>query len=769
MTAEELARILRAKRTGEEWIARCPAHDDKNPSLSIGEGEDGRVLIKCHAGCKIEDICEAEGLHIGDLFPKREGGRAPPPEKRSTPQPADSTGLLEPTTFPRDGLSLAEYAVSKRLPTKFLQSLGLTEITYDRSPAVRIPYVGEDGLEKAVRFRIAPSGDRFRWRKNSKPVLYGLDQLSKARQLGHIALVEGESDCHTLWYHSIPAVGLPGASSWNEQRDAGHFEGIETVYVVVEPDSGGEKVLGSLSRSSLRDRVKLVHLPEKDASALHLRSPQEFKRTWDDACQKAKPWSSLQAEIAERKQEAHWTECSSLACKPDILFEFDRALDELGLAGERRAAKIIFLALVSRLLDRPVSVAVKGPSSGGKSHLVQTVLNFFPPQAYYSLTGLSDRALAYGNEPLQNRFLVIYEAAGMSSEMATYLMRSLLSENCVRYETVEKTNEGLKSRTIERQGPTGLLTTTTQLGLHPENETRLLSLTITDTQEQTQAVFHSLAKQGSRPPFDYLKWHAFQQWMALQQSSVIIPYAEALATLVLPVHTRLRRDFKMLLSLICAHALVHQASREKDSDGNIIAAFDDYRVVHELFADLLATGVNQIVKPEVREVVDAVASLGGQDSKEVRQKELAEHLKLDKSAISRRVRDAVSCGYLDNLEERKGRPAKLVLGEPLPADQEVLPSPEALSLAAKRMHGCTLSAGNTAPYPHVGEFQAHQSNKILVEFSEGESAPPPAPNPHSLPANSLMPQKLTTATLSKKADRLEATELPQKNSWRVVL
>src|SRR2546430_2242009 len=82
-----------------------------------------------------------------------------------------------------------------------------------------------------------------------------------------------------------------------------------------------------------------------------------------------------------------------------------------------------------------------------------------------------ERALADPEEPLQHRVLVIYEAAGLGSDFASYLVRSLLSEGRVRYETVEKTRDGLKPRLIERDGPTGLLVTTTSVSLHPENET----------------------------------------------------------------------------------------------------------------------------------------------------------------------------------------------------------------------------------------------------------------------------------------------------------
>ena len=61
---------LEAVRTSDDrnWIARCPAHDDRNPSLSVGVGAEGRVLLKCHAGCSTLDIVSALGLQVRDLF-----------------------------------------------------------------------------------------------------------------------------------------------------------------------------------------------------------------------------------------------------------------------------------------------------------------------------------------------------------------------------------------------------------------------------------------------------------------------------------------------------------------------------------------------------------------------------------------------------------------------------------------------------------------------------------------------------------------------------
>ncbi|HTV75695.1 MAG TPA: hypothetical protein VMD57_01765, partial [Candidatus Baltobacteraceae bacterium] len=55
-------------RNGDGWIAKCPAHDDQNPSLSIRQGDDGRTLLKCFAGCTADSICAALNLTTADLF-----------------------------------------------------------------------------------------------------------------------------------------------------------------------------------------------------------------------------------------------------------------------------------------------------------------------------------------------------------------------------------------------------------------------------------------------------------------------------------------------------------------------------------------------------------------------------------------------------------------------------------------------------------------------------------------------------------------------------
>ena len=63
------------KARGKGWVALCPAHPDRQPSLSVDESKDGKVLLKCFAGCSCQAIVAAVGLKVADLFPGRGRGK----------------------------------------------------------------------------------------------------------------------------------------------------------------------------------------------------------------------------------------------------------------------------------------------------------------------------------------------------------------------------------------------------------------------------------------------------------------------------------------------------------------------------------------------------------------------------------------------------------------------------------------------------------------------------------------------------------------------
>jgi len=684
---------------GDEGFALWDAWSRQSPRYDEADARRTWRSIKPGRGVTLATLffeAKRRGhVAVPPMRPRAAKVAEPPPATTASPTPARGEGGEHPPDQHCNTATVTGYAAYKQLPDVFLRSLGLTDIHYVGAPALRIPYRDRAGAEVAVRIRRTlarvPGPDRrFAWRKGDKPRLYGLDRLGTPE---YVVLVEGESDCHTLWFHGIAALGIPGASFWKEERDAPELDCIARIYVVVEPDAGGEAVKAWLERSRIRERVHLVDLgTHQDPSGLHCNDTQGFKQRFDEAIRRATPFADLVAADRSRQCAEAWALCAPIAQHPCILDLFEQAYGAAGAVGEERRAKLLYLALCSRFLSRPVSVAVKGPSAAGKSFAVETVLRFFPPEAAHCVTAVSDRALAYTEADLKHRFLVIYEAAGMMGEFASYLIRSLLSEGRIVYEVVERTAAGLKPRRIEKEGPTGLLVTTTAVRLHPENETRLLSLHVTDTQRQTRAVMRAIANPTNQT-FDLIPWVALQLWLEHGEHRVVVPYARPLAEQIPPVAVRLRRDFGQLLALIKAHAILHQASRARDAEGRIVAELDDYDVVRELVGDLISEGIGATVSAVVRETVNAVAALIEAGATEASVTDLARALALDKSAASRRASTAVQLGYLRNLEDRKGRPARLTLGDAMPSMVTILPGVEVL-------HGCSVDPGECrAPHP----------------------------------------------------------------------
>jgi hypothetical protein len=130
-----------------------------------------------------------------------------------------------------------------------------------------------------------------------------------------------------------------------------------------------------------------------------------------------------------------------------------------------------------------------------------------------------------------------------------------------------------------------------------------------------------------------------------------------------------------VLSLIKAHALLHQEMRQRDADGRVVASIDDYAVVRDIVAEVLSEGIQATVSDSVREAVQAVEQITAETSAPASLSQVARRLQLDNSAASRRVTSARSKGYVINEEERKGRPLKLRIGEPMPEELGILPDP----------------------------------------------------------------------------------------------
>ncbi len=158
-------------------------------------------------------------------------------------QPQSTTA--RPPAAGKGGLvTVAEIAAAKKLPVDFLKEerVGLR----DTPGGVAIPYADTNGARQFVRVRdhidLKKCTQTKLQPKGVPTAVYGAWRLndvwdSKQRLRGRLFIVEGESNCWTLWYHHFAALGIPGANHVKKLTRE-HLEGVEVVYFIVDQKNG---------------------------------------------------------------------------------------------------------------------------------------------------------------------------------------------------------------------------------------------------------------------------------------------------------------------------------------------------------------------------------------------------------------------------------------------------------------------------------------------------------------------------------------------------
>jgi hypothetical protein len=246
-----LARLSGVRRSGNGWQARCPAHDDKKPSLSIGQGSDGRALLCCHAGCDVTSILAALGLGIKDLFPPRDSDATPKNSGskatagRVYPSADAALAVLER----RFGRSAASWAYRDAQG----QNIGI--VARWNQP---------DSTKKILPISLHADG----WRVKAMPtprVLYGLPELLEADPATPVCVCEGElcaDAARKLGFIATTSSGGAGAASLT---DWAPLSG-KTVWILPDNDPAGRKyakdVAGILAHLPTPPReIRIVELP----------------------------------------------------------------------------------------------------------------------------------------------------------------------------------------------------------------------------------------------------------------------------------------------------------------------------------------------------------------------------------------------------------------------------------------------------------------------------------------------------------------------------
>ena len=257
-------------------------------------------------------------------------------------------------------------------------------------------------------------------------------------------------------------------------------------------------------------------------------------------------------------------------------------------------------------------------------------------------------------------------------------------------------------------GPTGLIETTTRLSVHPENETRLLSVPVDESPEQTRRV---LARIGMGwQAVDPARWHALDRWIALGPRAVVIPFEKEIGHLAKPVATRVRRDLTTLLGLVRAHALLHEGRRELDPEGRVVATLEDYRAVHALTADLFAASAELTVSDSLRDVVEATAAIITEKADRsapdatATSAELAARLRRPRRSVNRWVQAALNGEYLEDVNPKRSAtsPFRLSMGPRALPDSGATVFPTAAEIERARERAVSQGGGQVDQVAQLG-------------------------------------------------------------------
>ncbi len=264
---------------------------------------------------------------------------------------------------------------------------------------------------------------------------------------------------------------------------------------------------------------------------------------------------------------------------PDLLPRAAKAMEAAGHVGEERTKALAYLIATSRLLDRPLSGLLLAPSGSGKSAVLEAVAAVLPPEDVVTLARLTPAALYYysGEDALRHKLVMIDEFEGQAD--ANHAVRVLQSKGELR---LALPVQG-QTRTFVARGPVAVMSGTTSALLDVQNLSRCLELTLDDSPEQTRRIHEAQARAwAGAARADHDPTALVDAQRLLEPVAVVVPYAPQLE---FPARTTSdRRLSAKVLSLIGAHALLHQRQRERDAQGRVVALVADYAAIHALVA-----------------------------------------------------------------------------------------------------------------------------------------------------------------------------------------
>jgi hypothetical protein len=466
--------------------------------------------------------------------------------------------------------------------------------------------------------------------------------------------------------------GLDKEEVWKQVCEVGKFGQRGRTYFDRTWDRAEQLV-----RAKIYTRLQQKAAREATAPVDALAAPSPPGPADEDA--DAQEHRRLEATPADVRAEAE-----ELLRRPDLIYRIADDIEVLGVAGEKTLTATLYLVFTSRKLGRPLAARVRGPSTSGKSYVIDHVAALMPPESVIRATQMTPQALFYTPKgSLRHKLIVAGERSRNEEDdaaEATRALREMISAGRLSKMLPMKRGDTMETVLIEQEGPIAYVESTTLGEVFAEDENRAIPLYTDERSEQTRRILTALADRcaglahGVRAPGRVQQVHHAAQRL-LARVEVVIPFAPRVGAELPECRVEARRAFPHLLSMIQASALLHQFQRERDGEGRVIACRQDYEVAARLLGGAMRGLLGGVVSEPARRFAERLRGWFSTADFSTRQAKAREET--SRSSVYGWLAELRTAGLADQVGEARGNaPAtwRLTDADPAAAGPDVLPA-----------------------------------------------------------------------------------------------
>jgi hypothetical protein len=282
---------------------------------------------------------------------------------------------------------------------------------------------------------------------------------------------------------------------------------------------------------------------------------------------------------------------------PDLINKIDKLIEQAGVVGEENTRKLLFVIASTYKMNYPLHSLIQGTSGSGKSHLINTIGQCFPPEDVLSMTRVTSKSFYYYTHgELMDKLLLIQDFDGLDEE-AQYAFRELQSAGSVSSSTTFKDRTGnINSMVKTVKSHFASLLATTRAEIYYDNMSRSVAIGVDESDEQTCNIidYQNKVLAGQIEQTEERKAKEFLQncIRCIKPCEVINPFADKVK---LPIEAKmLRRLNNHYQAFVKQITILHQYQRKRDHKNRLITEPEDLRMACEILFDAIMLKVDDL-------------------------------------------------------------------------------------------------------------------------------------------------------------------------------